>query len=72
MVRQGLVISIDEKTLTGIIQDKKNRHFFFSVNECHGLRMPALFSKVTFIKDTDFKSTDVASLVKPEHFAKVS
>lgn len=64
MVRSGIVVQVNRAEQTGIIEDKNGREFFFSIHECVDNELPGLNSVVTFVKDPDFKSTDVASLVK--------
>jgi hypothetical protein len=64
MFKSGIVIQVDHKTQTGVIEAKNGTEFFFSASECEGGELPAIHSVVTFIKDQDFKSTNVASLVK--------
>jgi hypothetical protein len=65
MVRSGIVVRVDVKDQTGIIEDKNGREFFFCVQECFEGKLPEMHAVVTFVKDPDFKTTDVASLVKP-------
>jgi hypothetical protein len=64
MVRKGSVIRLSHQDNSGVILDDKGREFYFHANECEGDILPPLDAKVTFVKDTDFKSTNVASLVK--------
>ena len=65
MIRAGTVIRIDYQTKSGVIRDLDNRkEFFFSAVECENEDLPPLFSTVTYIKDTDYVSTDVACLIK--------
>lgn len=64
MVKSGIVTSVCRATYTGTIEDSKGREFFFSIDECVELELPKLYSTVTFIKDPDYKSTDVAALIK--------
>ena len=64
MVRFGKVMSIDKTTNTGIIRDQRGRDFFFYGYECENDQLPPLYSVVSFIKDEDFKSTNVACLIK--------
>lgn len=66
MVRFGKIMSIDAKTRTGVIRDDSGRDFYFSAVECEGENIPPKFSSVSFIKDPDFKSANVACLVKLE------
>ena len=64
MFRSGIVVEIDYRNKTGIIEDKNKNEFFFSAVECENQDLPRLHSVVTFVKDPDFKSTNVASLIK--------
>jgi hypothetical protein len=64
MVKSGMVISVDASQQCGVIQDDKKRQFFFSINECCDNRLPSVYTTVTFVKDPDFKSTNVAMLIK--------
>jgi hypothetical protein len=65
MVKSGLVVSLNHADQTGIIEcSKTKQEFFFSVNECFEGRLPRIWEHVTFIKDADFKTTDVAALIK--------
>jgi hypothetical protein len=64
MVRSGIVKHIDRANNTGIIEDKRGREFFFSIAECCENELPQLYTVVTFVKDPDYKSTDVAALIK--------
>jgi hypothetical protein len=63
MIRSG-VVKIATETC-GTIQDGQGREFYFGVQDCVEGKVPKLHSFVTFVKDPDFKSTDVALLVKP-------
>jgi hypothetical protein len=64
VVKLGTVISLNKAEQTGIIVDKNNREYFFSVHECCENELPPMWSEVTFVKDADFKSTNVAMLIK--------
>jgi hypothetical protein len=64
MVRSGIVIEVDRFTQTGIIEDHNKNQFFFSLADCLEGDLPALWSMVTFLKDKDYKHTNVAMLVK--------
>lgn len=64
MVLSGMVIHLDLVNKTGIIEGKNRREFFFSIHECVENELPRLYSTVTFIKDPDYKSTNVAALIK--------
>lgn len=71
MVRSGIVIRLDYVTSSGVIEETRTKkEFFFNIHECVELRLPRLHTTVTFIKDPDFKSTDVAALVKPDEVFK--
>jgi hypothetical protein len=70
MVRSGLVIMLNRADNTGIIQDARKREFFFSIHECVENELPKLYSTVTFVKDADYKSTDVAALIKQSEVFK--
>ncbi len=61
MERMGTVIAFDKRTNTGIIRDNKREFFFYAD------RSPGLFQLVSFQKDKDYKSTDVATNVKQLH-----
>lgn len=67
MVRSGTVIRVDAFSNSGMIRDEKGREFYFHLQECCENKLPRLYSVVTFIKDQDFKSTDVAALIQPSH-----
>lgn len=71
MVRSGIVKSVCKATKTGIIEDKNKREFYFSIDECVENELPTQFSTVTFVKDSDYKTTDVACLIKPMRFKDV-
>lgn len=64
MIRTGKVMSIDKKSNSGIIRDIRGKDYFFSGVECYGEQLPPLYSTVTFVKDDDFKQTNVAMLIK--------
>lgn len=64
MVYSGIVKQVCKATKTGVIEDKNGREFFFSIDECCENELPPLWSTVTFVKDPDYKSTNVAALVK--------
>jgi len=64
MVRSGIVKSLDRAQKCGVIEDAKGREFFFTAFECDGQELPKLHTVVTFVKDPDYKSTDVAMLIK--------
>lgn len=61
MERIGIVIAFDKRTSTGVIRDGKREFFFYAE------RSPGLFQLVSFNKDIDYKSTDVAMNVKPRY-----
>jgi hypothetical protein len=63
MIRSGIVkVSAG---ICGVIQDGQGKEFYFSITECVEGKLPEIGDLVTFTKDPDFKSTDVAQLVKP-------
>ncbi len=64
MVRSGIVTSVCRASNTGTIEDKNGREFFFTIYECCENELPAIYSLVTFVKDPDYKATDVAALIK--------
>lgn len=65
MVRVGKVISINKAERSGLITDFRGREFIFLVKDCKDEAIPKLNTRVTFIKDDDFKTIDVAVVVIP-------
>ena len=66
MLKRGMVISIDHKSNTGIIREGGKRDYFFTVEDCQNLKIPELYSSVSFYKDDDYKFTNVAILIQTE------
>lgn len=70
MIKSGMIIQINKWDGTGIIETKHGQQFFFSSEECVGSEMPKLFTQVTFLKDPDFRQTDVAMLIQHSQIFK--
>lgn len=70
MVKSGIVKALNRAENTGVIEGKDGREYFFSINECCDLELPRLWATVTFVKDPDYKSTNVAALVKQSHIGR--
>jgi hypothetical protein len=64
VVKSGTVIHLDYASNMGVIETKGGVEFFFRVTECVEGELPPLYSLVTFIKDPDYKATNVAMLIK--------
>lgn len=64
MIHLGTVTTINRADNSGAITDKRGREFFFSIQDCCENELPTLHSKVTFVKDKDYLSTNVATLIK--------
>lgn len=64
MVRSGIVTQLNRHEGSGTIEDANGREFFFHESECCEEEIFSVGTQVTFVKDTDFKSTNVAALVK--------
>jgi hypothetical protein len=64
MVKSGIVVSVNIADRCGVIEDKQKREYYFHVDSCVENELPPLWSTVTFKKDPDYKSTDVATLIK--------
>lgn len=65
MIRSGTVTHVDHFTKSGVIKDNNSgREFYFGIYECCDNELPKMYSTVTFVKDPDYKATDVASLIK--------
>ena len=64
MVLSGIVKEVNKATKSGVIQTKLGKEYFFNISECVENELPVQWSNVTFIKDPDFKTTNVAMLVK--------
>jgi hypothetical protein len=65
MVKSGMVVQVSHDFRSGMIRDGNDVEWYFSIDECCDLELPCLWSPVTFVKDTDYKHTPVASLVMP-------
>ncbi len=63
MILNGKVMKLDHATGTGVIRDLRGKEFFFRADDCKDAQLPPLHSFVTFMRDEDFKSTNVATLV---------
>lgn len=64
ITRKGIVTQVIEVGLCGVIRDGMGREFYFAAKDCAG-GLPEVGAQVSFIKDPDFKATDVAYLIEP-------
>ncbi len=69
-MKSGIVVSLNYAEGTGIIEAKGNQEYFFSIAECVENELPPLYSLVTFVRDSAFKSTPVASLIMRSQIGK--
>lgn len=71
MIRSGKLMSIDRLTNSGVIRENGSRkEYLVTASECKDQTLPPLYSTVTFIKDEDFKSTNVAMLVQVDQLPR--
>ncbi len=69
MILYGRVTDIDTRTGSGIITCQQGRDFLFLRSDCHDETLPPIYSTVTFLKDRDYKTTNVAHLVKVDQYS---
>lgn len=72
MIRVGKVIHFDKKDNSGVIADYKGKTYLFKKTDCKDEKVPALNTKVTFVRDEDFQFANVALLVMPLEISKAS
>jgi hypothetical protein len=63
MLRVGRIYSIDTRSNSGTLVDTRGVEFFISVYECEGDEIPSVGTLVTFVEDTEYRTTAVASRV---------
>ncbi len=63
MSYQGRVVSINSRECSGLIRDIKGNEFIFTQWECKDDKMPLPGDQVTFIKDEDWRTINVALMV---------
>ncbi len=63
MIREGTVVSIDTENNSGLIEDRKGKEYIFTGYECKDDQLPSVGDEVSFVKDQDFVTINVATMI---------
>lgn len=64
-IKRGIVQKISEDNVSGILIDERGREYFFFTSEVKDGVYLNPGELVTFIRDADFKSTNIAIFIHP-------